>query len=135
MLTSITLSMLLFSEGTIAEDMHKEAIRIRNKYGLPSQKLDESLCAIAQNWAENMAHRKKMYHGGNEQIIASGYSTISGCFAGWNYSRGHCAWLLSRSSLAGWGAAQSSSGRWYYAGCFYPKQPRYIPKKKKRKRK
>ena len=116
MLTSITLSIVLLSECSIAEDMHKEATRIRNRYGLPSQKLDEELCAIAQNWAENMADRKKMYHGGKEQIIASGYSTISGCFAGW-------------------GAAQSSSGRWYYAGCFYPKQPRYIPKKKKRKRK
>jgi len=80
--------------------------------------LDPELCMIAQRWACNMAARHSMHHGGGEQIIARGVSTISGCFNIWMNSGPHRGWVLSRTAACGYGCQQSSSGQWYWAGVF-----------------
>lgn len=98
--------------------LHSECQRHRLANGRNAQELDEECCGIAQRWAEHMAARRSMYHGGGEQIIAYGYSTPAITMQVWINSGGHNAWLLSRTSRAGWGAAQSSNGTWYWAGAF-----------------
>ena len=105
-------------EATMAEKMHTESSRVRKERGLKVQQLDPECCKIAQKWAENMAARRSMYHGGGEQIIATGYDTVPAVFRAWLNSSGHRAWVLSGNPRAGWGAAQSSSGQWYWAGAF-----------------
>ena len=103
---------------SIAVEMHSEAQRLRKQYSLKPQKLDEKCCKIAQDWADHMAASHSMYHGGGENIIAAGYKDVESAFGGWMASSGHRYWVLSGSDLAGWGAAKSSTGRWYWAGAF-----------------
>lgn len=98
--------------------LHSECQRHRLANGRDAQHLDEECCGIAQRWAEHMAARRSMYHGGGEQIIAYGYATPATTMRVWINSGGHNAWLLSSTKRAGWGAAQSSSGTWYWAGAF-----------------
>lgn len=105
-------------EQTIAVEMHNESQRLRKQYNLRPQELDEKCCKIAQGWAEHMAANHSMYHGGGEQIIAVGYPDVNNVFRAWMASSGHRYWVLSGSDLAGWGAAKSSTGRWYWAGAF-----------------
>lgn len=105
-------------EQTIVTEMHNESQRLRKQYNLKPQKLDENCCKIAQKWAEHMAAHHSMYHGGGEQIIAAGYKDVKGAFGGWMASSGHRYWVLSGRDLAGWGAAKSSTGRWYWVGVF-----------------
>ena len=98
--------------------MHKEAMKHRKEYNLKPQILDKECCQIAQKWAEHMASQHSMYHGGGEQIVAVGYATPESAFGGWMGSSGHRYWVLSGTDKCGWGAAQSSTGRWYWAGAF-----------------
>jgi uncharacterized protein YkwD len=105
-------------DQVIAVEMHSEAQRLRKQYSLKPQKLDKKCCEIAQKWAEHMAATHSMYHGDGEQIIAAGYKDVKSAFGGWMSSSGHRYWVLSGSDLAGWGAAKSSTGRWYWAGAF-----------------
>jgi len=106
------------AEAPTAADMHAESTRIREECGLKAQRLDEDCCTIAQKWADHMATIKSMRHGGGEQIIARGYTTVVAVFRGWMNSSGHRCWVLSKRPRAGWGAAKSSSGQWYWAGAF-----------------
>lgn len=112
--------------------MHVEAQSLREKHGLPKQELDESCCRIAQKWANVMAKRNSMFHGGGEQIIARGYPTVRKCFSGWMNSSGHRAWVLSRRELCGWGCQKSPSGQWFYAGVFRRK-PKVVTSDKPQK--
>jgi hypothetical protein len=98
--------------------LHAEAQRHRLANGRDSQELDAECCRIAQAWAETMAARRSMFHGGGEQIVAYGYSTPAAAMRVWIASGGHNTWLLSSTRRAGWGAAQSSGGTWYWAGAF-----------------
>ena len=108
----------LAAEDPMTIAMHKEAMKHRKQYDLKPQVLDEKCCQIAQKWAEHMASQHSMYHGGGEQIIAVGYSTPESAFRAWMASSGHRYWVLSSRDKCGWGAAQSSTGRWYWAGAF-----------------
>jgi uncharacterized protein YkwD len=98
--------------------LHTEAQRHRVAHGREPQKLDAELCGVAQRWAETMASRNSMYHGGGEQIIAYGTRSAPATVAMWIGSAPHNAWLLSSCTQAGWGAAQSRSGTWFWAGAF-----------------
>ncbi|SFJ32352.1 CAP domain-containing protein [Planctomicrobium piriforme] len=98
--------------------MYAAANKQRAQYGLPVQNLDEALCQTAQRWAQNMAARESMYHGGGEQIIAMGYPNAEACIQGWIYSPGHRVWVLGRNGSVGFGAARSASGRMFYAGVY-----------------
>jgi uncharacterized protein YkwD len=106
------------TENPQIQAMYAAANRHRAQYNLPPQILDEELCKQAQRWAENMAARHSMYHGGGEQIIAMGYPTPEACVQGWIYSPGHRVWVLSRTSRVGFGCAVSSTGQRYYAGVY-----------------
>jgi|TARA_R110002051_G_scaffold318728_1_gene401488 uncharacterized protein YkwD len=110
-------------ESPIALDMHAEAMKHRKQYNLKPQVLDEECCQIAQKWAEQMASQHSMYHGGGENIIAVGYTTPASALRGWMGSSGHRYWVLSSVDKCGWGAAQSSTGRWYWAGAFRSSKP------------
>lgn len=101
--------------------MHAEAQRLRVANGRHVQTLDAECCIIAQRWANHMAACGSMYHGGGEQIIAYGDSTISGCFRRWMNSGGHRAWVLGGAQLCGYGCQRSRSGQWYWAGVFRSK--------------
>ena len=98
--------------------MQQESTRIRKEYNLKPQVLDEECCKIAQDWADYMAKHHYFNHGGGENIIAVGYENVPDAFRGWMSSSGHRYWLLSDADLSGWGAAKSSTGRWYWAGAF-----------------
>lgn len=98
--------------------LHTEAQRHRVANGREPQKLDSELCGVAQRWAETMAARNSMYHGGGEQIVAYGTRSAPATVAMWIASGPHNAWLLSSCTKAGWGAAQSRSGTWFWAGAF-----------------
>ena len=106
------------TENTQIQAMYAAANRHRAQYGLPNQALDEELCRVAQRWAENMAARHSMYHGGGEQIIAMGYPNAEACVQGWIHSPGHRVWVLSRNARVGFGCATSSTGQLYYAGVY-----------------
>ena len=105
-------------ENELAVKMHNEAQKLRKQYNLSPQTLDAECCDIAQKWAEKMAADHAMYHGGGEQIIAVGYVDVDNVFRAWMASSGHRYWVLSGADRAGWGAAKSSTGRWYWAGAF-----------------
>ena len=105
-------------ERPLTVAMHKEALKHRKAYSLEPQELDKECCQIAQKWADHMAATHSFYHGGGEQIIAVGYATPEAAFRGWMASSGHRYWVLSNVDKCGWGAAKSSTGRWYWAGAF-----------------
>ncbi|WP_437188164.1 CAP domain-containing protein [Planctomicrobium sp. SH668] len=107
----------LTENGNI-QAMYAAANRHRAQYSLPPQQLDEQLCQVAQRWANNMAARHSMYHGGGEQIIAMGYANPAACVQGWIYSPAHRVWVLSRNAKVGFGMAFSSTGQRYYAGVY-----------------
>lgn len=106
------------SETHLVQQMYSAATRQRAQYGRSEQVLDESLCRIAQNWANHMAARNMMYHGGGEQVIAQGYSSPDACIRGWIASPGHRVWVLGGNARCGFGVARSSSGRLFYAGVY-----------------
>ena len=97
--------------------LHAEAQRHRLANGRDAQELDAECCRIAQAWAETMAARRSMFHGGDEQIVAWNGGSMSQAFGMWRSSGGHNAWLLSSTTRAGWGHA-SNGGSHYWAGAF-----------------
>jgi len=98
--------------------LHAEAQRHRVANGRDAQTLDAECCLIAQSHAERMASARSMFHGPADQIVAYGYATPVAAVRVWIGSPPHNAWLLSSTRRAGWGAAQSSGGTWYWAGAF-----------------
>lgn len=106
------------TKNAMIQSMHKAATRQRANYRMPAQVLDENLCNIAQRWANNMAARDRMYHGGGEQVVAVGYPNAEACIQGWINSGGHRVWVLGRNGKCGFGSARSASGRMYYAGVY-----------------
>lgn len=106
------------TENSMIQAMHAAATNQRARYGLFAQQLDESLCQQAQNWANNMANRNVMYHGGGEQVVAHGYSSPAACIQGWINSPGHRVWVLGRNSRCGFGVQRSWSGSYFYAGVY-----------------
>lgn len=107
-----------FEATPVQKQLHELCQQYRASSGRGSQELDAECCRIAQRWAENMARRHSMYHGGGEQIIAYGYPTASNAMIAWRNSGGHRAWLLSGTNRAGWGYAVASNGTPYWAGAF-----------------
>lgn len=112
------------TEHVRIRQMHREAMRIRIRYSLPEQELDEECCKVAQRWANRMAADSWMRHGGGEQIIARGYRTAETCFGGWMSSSGHRHWVLSRSQRCGWGCQKSKSGQWFWVGVYRNASPK-----------
>lgn len=106
------------TEDPQIQAMYAAAMRHRSQYGLGTQILDESLCQTAQNWANNMAARNMMYHGGGEQVIGRGYANAEACVQGWVYSPGHRVWVLGGTSRCGFGCARSASGQLFFAGVY-----------------
>ena len=78
--------------------------------GLRPHKLDAELCGLSQRWAEHMASRGWMGHGGGENIVAYGTSTVPSTMTMWRASGPHNAHLLSGTTRAGWGHAVSANG-------------------------
>ncbi len=105
-------------ENSQIQAMYSAAMRQRGQAGLTTQTLDESLCQQAQNWANNMAARGMMYHGGGEQVIGMGYANADACVQGWVYSPGHRVWVLGGNSRCGFGCATGIDGRLYFAGVY-----------------
>ena len=103
------------SEHSTIVSMHKEALKRRGGRAI---ELDEECCKIAQEWADHMAKTRQFRHGGQEQIIAQGYSTVKSCFDGWMDSSGHRRIILSYSKKCGWGFRRSSTGHTYWVGVF-----------------
>ena len=117
-MTSTSSTYKPLTEYKLIQSMHASASEQRARVGLPTQQLDEELCKQAQRWANNMANRNSMYHGGGEQVIAYGYSSPQQCIQGWINSPAHRAWVLGRNGRCGFGVQRSWSGQWYYAGVF-----------------
>lgn len=92
----------------------------RARAGLGAQEVDANLTAVAQRWAEHMASRNSMFHGGGEQIIAYSGGDVSyeQGFRLWLNSSPHRTWLFSGNRCCGFGYARSSNGTAYYAGAF-----------------
>lgn len=86
--------------------------------GLRPHKLDADLCRLSQRWAETMAARNSMYHGGGENIIAYGTASAPATMSMWRASGPHNGFLLSGTTRSGWGHAVSASGTHYWAGAF-----------------
>jgi uncharacterized protein YkwD len=132
-----TLASDVSSDASLTLEMQKESSRIRKEQGLEPQTLDEECCKIAQDWADYMAKHHYFNHGGGEQIIAVVYKDVPSAFRGWMSSSGHRYWVLSGADRCGWGAAQSSTGTWYWAGAFRssksklePVTTTYVPKRR-----
>ena len=106
-------------DGATVQQIHDECNRVRAAHGLPALTLDAELCRESQAWAERMAATGQFRHGGGEEIIAwaTWRQTAVEVIATWMSSRGHRAWILSRSAAAGWGEAQGR-GKWYWSGSF-----------------
>ena len=90
----------------------------RASRGLSPHKLDAELCKLSQRWAEHMAARGWMGHGGGENIVAYGTSSVPATMAMWRASGPHNGFLLSGTTRAGWGHAISASGVHFWAGAF-----------------
>ena len=106
------------SEHKLIQRMYASATNHRSRSGMPVQQLDEALCRQAQAWANNMANRNSMYHGGGEQVIGRGYGSPEACVQGWINSPAHRMWVLGGNGRCGFGVQRSWSGQWYYAGVF-----------------
>lgn len=106
------------TENELIKQMYTAASNQRARVGLFAQNLDEGLCQQAQAWANNMANRNMMYHGGGEQVIGYGYASPQACVQGWINSPAHRMWVLGRNGNCGFGVQRSWSGHWYYAGVF-----------------
>lgn len=112
------------SESTARAETHSELMaRIHNELraasGLPPQAVDAGLSNVAQHWAEVMASRGSMFHGGGEQIIAysGGDTSYQAGFRLWQNSSPHLAWLRCQGPACGFGYA-TRGGVAYYAGAF-----------------
>ena len=100
-------------------DLYKASQKLRAKSSvLIKQELDPELCKIAQKWAEHMAAKNCMYHGGGEQIIAKGYKTPHAVLNAWVCSPPHKRWIFSNCKKVGFGYAKSKSGHPYWAGVY-----------------
>lgn len=98
--------------------LHAESQRHRVNAGLKPQKLDAELCRLCQAHAERQAASGRMFHGAGDNCVAYGTTTAPATIAMWLGSPPHRAWLLSGTERAGWGAARSSGGTWYWAAAF-----------------
>lgn len=98
--------------------LHAENQRHRVAAGLAPQQLDAELCRLCQAHAERQAASGRMFHGGQDNCVAYGTSTAPATIAMWLGSPPHRAWLMSRTDRAGWGAAQSDRGVWFWAAAF-----------------
>jgi len=115
---ALVAAMPLADQKAKQKETFKEAMKARERCGLQPQTLDPELCKIAQRWAEHMAARNCMYHGGGEQIIAHGYKTPKATVNAWMCSSGHRKWILSKCKKVGFGYATSKSGHTYWAGVY-----------------
>lgn len=106
------------TEYKLIQEMYQSATNHRARSGMFGQTLDENLCHQAQAWANNMANRNAMYHGGGEQVVGYGYGSPEACIQGWINSPGHRVWVLGGNTRCGFGVQRSWSGQWYYAGVF-----------------
>lgn len=106
------------TENDLIQKMFESASNHRARSGLFKQQLDETLCQQAQSWANNMANRNAMYHGGGEQVVGRGYGSPEACVQGWINSPPHRMWVLGGNSRCGFGVQRSWSGQMYYAGVF-----------------
>tara|TARA_R100000808_G_scaffold10579_1_gene27972 strand:- start:199 stop:600 length:402 start_codon:yes stop_codon:yes gene_type:complete len=101
------------------KELYKASQALRAKSGcLIKQELDPELCKIAQKWAEHMAAKNCMYHGGGEQIIARGYKTPKSVLNAWVCSPPHKKWIFCNKKKVGFGYAKSKSGHPYWAGVY-----------------
>ena len=98
--------------------LHAESQRHRVAAGLAPQQLDADLCRLCQAHAERQAASGRMFHGAGDNCVAYGTSSAPATIAMWLGSPPHRAWLMSRTDRAGWGAAQSSGGTWFWAAAF-----------------
>jgi uncharacterized protein YkwD len=96
----------------------------RGKQGLAQLQLDSDLMTTAQEWAETMAARKRMFHGntfmhekfklGGENI-ARGQDSIDKLIVGWMNSTSHRNNILNTEfTHAGLGYARASNGDLYW---------------------
>jgi hypothetical protein len=65
-----------------------------------------------------MAASRSMFHGGQDNCVCYGPTTAAGAIGMWLGSPPHRAFLMSGTRKAGWGAAQTKNGAWYYAAAF-----------------
>lgn len=108
----------LMSDHPRIRELHNVATRWRAQSGMPVQMLDEELCVIAQRWANNMAARGVMYHGGGEQVVAQGYANAEACIQGWCYSPGHRRWVMGGNTRCGFGCQRGANGQLFWAGVY-----------------
>ena len=117
-LKEVLLCLAICQADSTQQSLHEETQRERASRGLAPQQLDDELCRLCQRWAQHMARTGRFSHGGGENVIAYGASTPSGAIRMWLGSPPHRAFLLGGATKAGWGAARSPSGTWYWAGAF-----------------
>lgn len=91
---------------------------------------NDKLMHYAQEWAEHMAQKNRMYHSSMRDIMRLGFSTAGENIAWgqkdcetvmrtWLNSPGHRANIMStKYSSIGCGVAQSSKGRIFWCTCF-----------------
>lgn len=100
----------------IQKELYSLHVRFRDRRGIFCQRLDGSLCNLAQQWAQHMASVGRMYHSSmsfNENI-AYGYGSCQAAMNAWINSSGHNANLACGREAVGFGAACSANGTWYW---------------------
>lgn len=119
----------------IAVDMLAESNRMRAKKGKAAQELDESLVNACKDHAEFMARTGNLSHDTNGGVtgrakrhgfnyrglsenIAEGQTSVAEVFTGWWNSPGHHANMMGNYKLAGFGAAQSRNGTWFWVSMY-----------------
>ena len=95
--------------------------QLRQRNGLPPQKVSPELTLLAQRHAEWMASSGNFAHNYNHaypEIIYWGAGTIDGAFSGWMNSGAHRGIIMSRNTAVGYGYSVSSNGTPYWCGVF-----------------
>ena len=107
---------------------------LRTSHGLRPHRLNERLCAAAQDHANWMAANNSMQHYSNggpsgrafrygfrrgvSENIAYGYGSVDAAFSAWVNAGGHYANMMSGTTSAGFGCAASQNGTLYWCAVY-----------------
>lgn len=107
-------------------DWAEEMLKLHNELRSSNLIIDDSLMSSAQEWANNMARKRKMYHGSlnfpgfrlRGENIAMGSNSVNQIFNMWKKSSGHRANIQNKNfTHVGFGM-QQSNGYYYWCAQF-----------------
>lgn len=121
-------------ENRLLLGMLRRSNDLRSARNLTPHAISPELTKAAQDQAEYMARTASFSHynnggpggraarhgfnGSARENIAMGYATVDVAFVGWRNSGGHYASIVSNTTHAGFGYAESEGGTPYYVGVY-----------------